>query len=49
MPQIDHNAPELKYRIYYKLDEPNSTWTIEDIADWEQNELVINNTDTYTR
>ena len=49
MPQIDHNAPELKYRIYYKLDEPNSTWNIEDIADWEQNKLVINNTDTYTR
>jgi len=49
MPQIEHNAPKFKYRIYYKLDEPGKTWNIEDIADWKQKELVIPNTDTYTR
>ena len=49
MPQIEHNAPKFKYRIYYKLDEPGKTWNIEDIADWKQKELVIPNTDTYKR
>ena len=49
MPQIEHNAPKFKYRIYYKLDNPNSTWNIENIADWKQKELLIPNTDTYTR
>ena len=49
MPQIEHNAPKFKYRVYYKLDEPDKTWNIEDIADWRQKELVILNTDTYKR
>ena len=39
MPQIEHNAPKFKYRIYYKLDEPGKTWNIEDIADWKQKEF----------
>ena len=49
MPQIEHNAPKFKYRIYYKLDQPGKTWNIEDIADWRQKELVVENTGTYQR
>ena len=49
MPQIEHNAPKLKYRVFYKLDEPGENWNIEDIPDWRQNELVIPNTNTYQR
>ena len=49
MPQIEHNAPKFKYRVYYKLDEQDKAWNIEDIPDWRHKELVIPNTDTYKR
>ena len=49
MPQIEHNAPKFKYRVYYKLDEPDKTWNIEDIPDWRLKELQIPHTDTYKR
>ena len=41
MPQIEHNAPKFKYRIYWKLDKAGERWKIEDIADWRLKELVI--------
>jgi hypothetical protein len=49
MPQIEHNAPKFKYRIYWKLDKPGERWKIEDIADWRLKELVIPNQPTYQR
>jgi len=49
MPQIEHNAPKFKYRVYYKLDEADKTWNIEDIPNWTTKELQIPNTDTYKR
>jgi len=47
MPQIEHNSPKFKYRIYWKLDRPGERWKIEDIADWRLKELVIPNQPTY--
>ena len=49
MPQIKHNAPKFKYRVYYKKDTPDDTWNIEDIPDWRHKELVIPNQPTFTR
>lgn len=49
MPQIKHNAPKFKYRVYYKKDTPEASWNIEDIPDWRHKELVIPNQPTFTR
>jgi len=49
MPQIKHNAPKFKYRVYYKKDTPDDAWNIEDIPDWRHKELVIPNQPTFTR
>merc|ERR1719350_1515929 len=49
MPQIKHNAPKFKYRVYYKKDTAQDQWNIEDIPDWRHKELVIPNQPTFTR
>jgi len=49
MPQIQHNAPKFKYRVYFKKDEPNEQWTIEEIPNWRQKELLIQNTPTFQK
>ncbi|XP_071743212.1 neuroglian isoform X5 [Lepeophtheirus salmonis] len=49
MPQIEHNAPKFQYRVYWKKDEEDASWIIEDIADWRVKELVIDNQPTYSR
>lgn len=49
MPQIEHNAPQFKYRVYYKRDIPGELWTTADIYDWKKNELFIENQPTYQR
>ena len=49
MSQIKHNAPIFKYRVYYKKEESNAGWNIEDIPDWMQTELVIPNQPTFTK
>ncbi|XP_031786698.1 neuroglian isoform X2 [Nasonia vitripennis] len=49
MPQIEHNAPKFKYQVYYKRDIPGEDWRIEEITNWKQNTLVINNQPTYQK
>ncbi|XP_014218547.1 neuroglian isoform X2 [Copidosoma floridanum] len=49
MPQIEHNAPKFMYRVYYKRDIPGEKWTIEDVHNWKQNTLRVNNQPTYER
>ncbi|CAL4142400.1 unnamed protein product, partial [Meganyctiphanes norvegica] len=48
MPEIDHNAPAFKYRIYWKRDDiANAQWSSEDVVDWQQDHMIINNQPTF--
>ncbi|XP_050520545.1 neuroglian isoform X2 [Daktulosphaira vitifoliae] len=49
MPKIEHNAPGLKYRVYWKQDIPGQDWNTEEITDYTRKELVIGNQPTYHR
>ncbi|XP_077267327.1 neuroglian isoform X6 [Temnothorax americanus] len=49
MPQIEHNAPHFKYRVYYKRDIPGETWATADIYDWRKNNYLVDNQPTYQR
>ena len=49
MPQIEHNAPDFKYRVQYKPDSPEATWNSQDLRDWQQNQLVIQNLPAITK
>ena len=46
MPKIEQNAPGFKYNVYYKLDKPGETWNIEEIQNWKQGELLVENPGT---
>ena len=48
MPQIEHNAPKFKYRVYWRM-ENDDQWKIEDIADWRQKELYIDKQPKFTK
>ena len=41
MRQIEHNAPEFHYKIYWKMDAPGESWNIEEIFDWKSSKLQI--------
>ncbi|XP_067119925.1 neuroglian-like isoform X2 [Centruroides vittatus] len=48
MPKIEQNAPGFYYKVYWKRDDiPNAKWNIEEIKDWEKNELVIEDQPTF--
>ncbi|TRY75568.1 hypothetical protein TCAL_04520 [Tigriopus californicus] len=49
MPEIEHNAPKFKYRIYWRQDKPGERWKIEDLADWRLKEILIPNQPTYSK
>ncbi|XP_050425383.1 neuroglian isoform X2 [Adelges cooleyi] len=49
MPKIEHNAPGLRYRVYWKQDIPGQVWNSEEITDYTRKELVISNQPTYQR
>lgn len=49
MPQIEHNAPRFQYRVYYRRDIPGVDWNIQEIHDWRQNNLLVENQPTYQR
>ncbi|KAL4121128.1 hypothetical protein QTP88_013693 [Uroleucon formosanum] len=49
MPKIEHNAPGLRYRVYWKQDIPGQVWNSEEITDYTVKELVIDNQPTYQR
>nr|XP_023019782.1 neuroglian [Leptinotarsa decemlineata]XP_023019783.1 neuroglian [Leptinotarsa decemlineata]XP_023019784.1 neuroglian [Leptinotarsa decemlineata] len=43
MPQIEHNAPGFKYRVYWKRDIAGKDYAYEEILDYKQDKLVIPN------
>ena len=47
MPEIEHNGRGFQYRVSWKLNIPYANWTIEDIPNWRQSELVVDNQLTY--
>jgi len=49
MPKICHNAPGLKYRVYWKQNIPGEIWNFNETTDYTINELTILNqtTDNY--
>ena len=48
MPEIEHNAPKFKYRIFWKrADVPGAQWQDDSIADWRIREYRIDNQETY--
>jgi len=49
MPEIEHNAPKFKYRIYWKKDLPGETYEWRDEANWRVKEYLIPNQPTYQR
>lgn len=49
MPEIEHNAPQFQYRIYWKRDIPGDNYNREEIFDWRQSEFVIDDQPTYQR
>jgi neuronal cell adhesion protein len=49
MPQIEHNAPKFRYRIYWKQDRPGEKWKIEDLDNWRHKEMLVPNQPTYSK
>ncbi|XP_046388931.1 neuroglian isoform X2 [Ischnura elegans] len=49
MPEIEHNAPNFMYRVYWKKDIPGEEWNSRDINKWENSSLLISNQPTYQR
>ncbi|KAF0760773.1 neuroglian-like isoform X1 [Aphis craccivora] len=49
MPKIAHNAPGLRYRVYWKQDIPDNVWNLNETIDYTISELVFPNQPTYTR
>ena len=47
MPQIDHNGPGFRYIVSYRRADRDSDEIKQEITDWEQNELVIDNQETF--
>ena len=49
MPEIEHNARNFHYRVYWKRDIPGEDWNIETITDWRQSSITISNQPTFKR
>ncbi|PSN43064.1 Neuroglian [Blattella germanica] len=49
MPEIEHNAPRFTYRVYWKRDIPGEQWVSNDIQNWEETKLVVNDQPTFQR
>lgn len=48
MPEIDHNGPGFKYRVYYKREDiENAQWQTNEVVEWEQDHYVIPNQPTF--
>ncbi|KAJ8936475.1 hypothetical protein NQ314_012338 [Rhamnusium bicolor] len=43
MPQIEHNAPGFKYRVYWKRDIAGKDYEYQEILDYKQDRLVVPN------
>ncbi|XP_055841448.1 neuroglian-like isoform X2 [Episyrphus balteatus] len=42
MPEIEHNGPQLHYRVSWKKDTADSEWESKDIFDWKENKVIVN-------
>ncbi|KAF2352093.1 Fibronectin type III [Trinorchestia longiramus] len=50
MPEIEHNGPGFKYRVYWKrYDKPDSTWNTAEVVDWEQDHYVVEGQPTFKK
>lgn len=49
MPEIDHNAPQFHYRVSWKRDVPGAEWSKQDVYDWQQSEILVDNQPTFQR
>ena len=49
MPEIEHNAPGFTYRVYWKKDIAGEQWVSNEIQNWEENKLVVNDQPTFQR
>ncbi|XP_068206070.1 LOW QUALITY PROTEIN: neuroglian-like [Palaemon carinicauda] len=48
MPEIDHNGPGFKYRVYYKrADIENSQYQTYEVTNWEQDHFIVPNQPTF--
>ncbi|KAK4296763.1 hypothetical protein Pmani_030767 [Petrolisthes manimaculis] len=48
MPEIEHNGPGFKYRVYWKRDNVSgATWESQDVVDWIQDHYVVANQPTF--
>lgn len=48
MPEIQHNGPGFKYRIYWKRDDiPDARWKTQEVVDWERDNLEVENQPTF--
>ncbi|KAI5710224.1 hypothetical protein M8J75_006855 [Diaphorina citri] len=47
MPEIEHNAPHFKYRIFWRRHNTGEAWNQDDVLDWRQSELVLANQPTF--
>lgn len=49
MNEIDHNAPQFHYRVSWKRDIASADWSKQDIYDWNQGTLTLDNQPTFVR
>ncbi|KAK7076289.1 ATP-dependent DNA helicase chl1, partial [Halocaridina rubra] len=48
MPEIHHNGPGFKYRVYYKREDiENAQWQTHEVTEWEQDHFVVPNQPTF--
>ncbi|EAA45046.5 AGAP000720-PA [Anopheles gambiae str. PEST] len=47
--QVDHNAPGLHYRVYWRRDIPGAEWNSADVRDWRQSSYTVEGLPTFTR
>ncbi|XP_022162397.1 neuroglian-like isoform X2 [Myzus persicae] len=46
MPKIYHNAPGLRYQVYWKQNMPGQVWNLKEITDYTENKVIILNQPT---
>ncbi|XP_017782809.1 PREDICTED: neuroglian isoform X2 [Nicrophorus vespilloides] len=49
MPEIEHNAPKFQYKVFWRRDIPGTDYVVNDILDWRQDKLVINEQPSFQR
>lgn len=47
MPPSEHNGPGFYYRVHWKRQASNGDWNIQNIANWTQDHLLVENQVTY--